>query len=96
MQNRIEEHPHFNGSIQDDPIELLKVIKILMHDPVRAKYLYASLTEAVARMLNIKQLENESLIDYAKRFKQARDIMKSHLGSKVLDQFIENMPEYWG
>ena len=42
-----------------------------MHDPVRAKYPYASLTEAVARTLNIKQMENENLIDYVKRFKQA-------------------------
>ena len=66
-----------------------------MHGPVRVKYPYASLMEAVARTLNIKQIENESLIDYVKRFKLARDIMKSHLGSKVFDQFIENMPEYW-
>ena len=43
----------------------------MIHDPVRAKYLYALLTEAVARMLNIKQMENENLIDYVKRFKQA-------------------------
>ena len=33
MQQRIEEHPDF-GTIQDDPIELLKIIKLLMHDPV--------------------------------------------------------------
>ena len=71
LQNRIEEHPDFEKKIRDDPIELLKVIQILMHDPVRAKYPYASLTEAVARTLNIKQMENENLIDYVKRFKQA-------------------------
>ena len=39
---------------------------------MRAKYPYTSLTDAVARMLNIKQMENESLIDYVKRFKQAK------------------------
>ena len=61
---------------------------------VRAKYVYASLTEAVARMLHIKQMENENLIDYVKRFKQARDILISHLGSKILDQFIKNTREY--
>ena len=71
LQNRIEEHPDFKKKIRDDPIELLKVTQILMHDPVRAKYPYASLTEAVARTLNIKQMENENLIDYVKRFKQA-------------------------
>ena len=71
LQNRIEEHPDFEKMIRDNPIELLKVIQILMHDPVRAKYPYALLTEAVARTLNIKQMENENLIDYVKRFKQA-------------------------
>ena len=34
MQQCIEEHPDF-GTFRDDPIELLKVIKLLMHDPVR-------------------------------------------------------------
>ena len=32
LQNRIEEHPDYDGMSQDDPIELLKVIKILMHN----------------------------------------------------------------
>ena len=43
MQHRIEEHPDFESTIQNDPIELLKAIKIVMHDPIRAKYPYTSL-----------------------------------------------------
>ena len=58
--------------IQDDLIELLKVIQILLHQQVRAKYPYALLMEAVVRMLSIKQMENENLIDYVKRCKQAK------------------------
>ena len=42
MQHRIEEHPEFDSKIQNDPIELLKAIKIVMHNPIRAKYPYAS------------------------------------------------------
>ena len=38
MQYRIEEHPEFDSKIQNDPIELLKAIKIVMHDPIRVKY----------------------------------------------------------
>ena len=79
MQHHIEEHPEFDSKIQNDPIELLKAIKIVMHDPIRAKYPYASLTEALMRTLNIKQLEQESHIDYMKRFKQSRDVLKSHI-----------------
>ena len=96
MQSRIEEHPDFDTKLQDDPIELLKAIKVLMHDPIRAKYPYASLTEAVARIVNIKQMENEDLLDYVKRFKQARDITKSHVGTEILDTFVQNTLEYKG
>ena len=44
MQNRIEEHPDYDTKILDDPIELLRKIWVLMHDPLRAKYQFASLT----------------------------------------------------
>ena len=94
MQHRIKEHPDFGSKIQNDPIELLKAIKIVMHDPIRAKYPYASLTEALMRTLNIKQLEHKSLIDYMKRFKQSRDVLKSHIGGDILNKFVENLPEY--
>jgi hypothetical protein len=94
MQDRIEEHPEFETKIRDDPIELLEKIKVLMHDPIRAKYPFASLTEAISRMLNLKQNETEGLLDYVKRFKESRDIMKSHIGTDILDRFIENTLEY--
>ena len=94
MQHCIEEHPDFESTIQNDPIELLKAINIDMHDPIRAKYPYASLTEALMRTLNIKQLEHVSLIDYMKRFKQSRDVLKSHICGGILNKFVENLPEY--
>jgi hypothetical protein len=94
MQNRIEEHPEFETAIHNDPIELLNKIKVLMHDPIRAKIPFVSLTEAISRMLNLKQSENEALLDYVKRFKESRGIMKSHIGTDILDKFVENTLEY--
>jgi hypothetical protein len=38
-QNWIEEHPDYETTICDDPIELLSKIKVLMHDPIRANTL---------------------------------------------------------
>jgi hypothetical protein len=67
---------------------------MLMHDPIRAKYPYASLTKAMSRMLNIKQIESEGLLDYVKRFKESGNIMKSHVGTDILDKFVENTREY--
>jgi hypothetical protein len=94
MQNQIEEHPDYKTTIRDDPIELLTKIKVLMHDPIRAKYPFASLTEAMIRMLNIKQQENKQLLDYIKRFKQFCNITKSHVGTDILNTFVENTREY--
>mgnify|MGYP002176679840 FL=1 len=94
MQNRIEEHPDYESIIRDNPIELLIKIKVLMHDPIRAKYPFASLTEAITRILNIRQMENEGLLEYVKRFKESRDIMKTHIGTDILDKFVENTKDY--
>jgi hypothetical protein len=94
MQDRVEEHPEFEIIIRDDPIELLNKIKVLMHDRIRAKYPFTSLSEAISRMLNLKQSENEGLLDYVKRFKKSRDIMKSHVGTDILDKFVQNTLEY--
>jgi hypothetical protein len=69
IQDRITGHPEFESKIKNDPIELLKAVKILIIDPVRARYPYASVTESITRFMTCKQLENESLADYMKKFK---------------------------
>jgi hypothetical protein len=94
MQDRIEEHPDFEDKIRDNPIELLKAIKVLMHDPVRARYPFASLVDTIWLLMTTKQRDGESLLDYVKRFKEARDVIESQLGLKFLDEFVENLPEY--
>ena len=94
MQSRIEEHPEFKDKLEDDPIATLEAIKTLMHDPVRAQYPLVSMTDSLGRLLNAKQMENEPLLEYLKRFKQLRDVMKAQLGTRVLDQFVENQEEY--
>jgi hypothetical protein len=45
-------------------------------------------------MLNLKQSENVGLLDYVKIFKESGDIMKSHMGTTILDKFVENTLEY--
>ena len=66
MQSRVETHPDFDNKIKNDPIALLEVIKILMHDTVRAQYPMVSMTEALTRLVNVKQFDNEPLLDYVK------------------------------
>ena len=94
IQSRIEDHPEFETKIRDDPIMLLQTICILMHDTVRARYPYASLFDAVTRLLNMRQQEHEHLNEYVKCFKQARDVLRSHVGTEILNHFVTNTQEY--
>ncbi|MGL5934004.1 MAG: hypothetical protein ACRCZI_00110, partial [Cetobacterium sp.] len=93
MRDRVEAHPDFETKIKDDPVELLKAIRVLTHDTVRAQYPYVSLVDSVARLMTIKQYD-DSLLDYAKRFKQTRDVMKTYIGASLLDAFVERTEEY--
>jgi hypothetical protein len=56
MQNRMEEHPKFESTICDYPIELLNKIRVLMHDLIRATYPFASLTEAINTKAKLYQV----------------------------------------
>ena len=94
MQLRIEALPNFESTIKNDPIELIKAIRILMHEPTRAKYHFSTMTEVVLRFLTMTQHEKESLIDFVKRFKQQRDVLKTYCGEDVLHTFIEGLPAY--
>ena len=48
-----------------------------MHTPMRARYPFMSLTENLASLINVKQNDNELLVDYLERFEQDKMITKS-------------------
>jgi hypothetical protein len=51
--------------------------------------------DSMKTLLNIRQKEHESLLDYTKRFKTARAVMKSHIGGPIiLTKFVKNMKGY--
>jgi hypothetical protein len=94
MQEGIKQHPDFASKIYNDPIELLKVIKFLMHSPIRAQYPLIGWMDALNRFLNTKQEHNESLSDYYARFGQEFDTIKSIFGTKIFDHASEKLEEY--
>ena len=94
MQQRIEEHPDFDTTIEDDPIALLEAIKQLQHSPMRARHPMIPMVDAWTRFNNMKQYENEDLHGYATRFKQYHDVLKAQIGTRFLDAWTENLPEY--
>jgi len=85
MQGRLEALPEFELSIRNDPIELLKAIKNCMVESVRAQHPLISMTDSLIRLVNIKMYDQESPLEYVKRFKEYHDVMVSHLGKDLLD-----------
>ncbi|MGC8553782.1 MAG: hypothetical protein ACP5O7_13115, partial [Phycisphaerae bacterium] len=96
MQSRVEAHPDFEKEIENDPIKLLEVIKVLMHDPICAQYPLISMANALSQLVNLKQGHDEGLLEYIKCFKHARDVAVSHMGTDLLDQFAEYQEEFKG
>ena len=43
-----------------------------MHEPERLNYLFTSIPDAFSGVVKMKQKENDSLLDYSKRLKQAK------------------------
>ena len=94
MQQRIQTHPDYTTKLKNDPIETLRAIQNLSHDPVRAQYPMQSMLDALRRWVNYKQTENQSIHDYYNEFKQHRDVVVGHLGKRFLDEFVEHTEEY--
>ena len=66
IQNRLEDNLEFSRTLQVDQISTLKAIQVLIHDPVHVKYLLASLSEAIIRLMNMKKQEIEGVLNYVK------------------------------
>lgn len=94
MQILLKELPDFESKIKGDPLELLKQVKVLMHTPIRARYPFLTLTKNIASLLNTRQGEGETLLEYLDRFKQVKNVVRDQLGKHVLDRFIELYPHY--
>ena len=88
MITRLEEHANrdqFNG----DPLATIKVINMTTHDPVRGRYEYATLMESQKGLINFKQAPNESLLDYFRRFKQAKEVTEGYVATDSKLQRVE-------
>ena len=95
MKHRIEEKSDFETKARNDPIETLNRIQDYMYVPARAKYEYDILSESVERLLvGTKQQDGESLINYGKRFKQAKKMFTEATGNKILDDFVKRTKYY--
>ena len=48
------------------------------------------MAKAMRRLINIIQYENDNILDYVKRFKQTRDVVKIRVDTELPDTFVTN------
>ena len=94
MQAKVMERKDYDQS-KREPIALLKAIKELSYSFQDTKYDMKIVTGAIKNFINLKQKDDESLIDYTTRFKTARDVMKAQLGADlILHKVVMADPDY--
>jgi hypothetical protein len=94
MQNKIEARSDYT-TVKGNPIELLKAIKQHALNYQEHRYEMSIISDAIKTVVNLKQRENESLQEYTRRFKTARDVLVSHIGGPIeLTKYMTTMSDY--
>ena len=95
MKDKIQSRSDYSIQIKDNPIELLKAIKQHALNYQENRYEMAIVYDAMMSLHKTCQKEGESLQDYTKRFRVAKDVMESHIGGPIiLTKIIKGMKEY--
>jgi hypothetical protein len=92
MQNKIMAISDFETRIYNNPIELLMAVKQHALNYQETRYEMSIISDAFRAIFSVNQKESESLQDYTRRFKTAREILESHLGGPlILTKFVKTM-----
>jgi len=93
MMYKVEQHPEFASKIKGDPVELLKAIKLLMHDTIRSQYPMKTQVDTMRKLLTFRQ-NDLSLSEYIKQFKEIRDVFTTQNGEGIYDSYVANTKKY--
>ena len=95
MQNKITGRNDLEKKLFNNSINLLVAKKERSLNCQESRYKMAIITDSIRTFLNTKQKESESLQDYTRRYKTAKEIMESHIGGPIiLIKYIELTEEY--
>jgi hypothetical protein len=90
MKQKIESRVEFPQKIENNPIELLRAIKEYTQNFHEHCYNMSIVLDSLRSLMNLHQREVETLQDWTKQVKAARDIFESHLGGPmILTKIVE-------
>jgi hypothetical protein len=84
MQNKIVSQKSFENTIYNDPIELLIAVKEHALKYQESRYEMSIISDAFCAVFHVQQKEQESIQDYTRGFKTAREILESHRSNYLL------------
>ena len=92
MQSKLQARTDFEMTINNNPIELLKAIKVHTISYQENKYAMGIITDALRNLVNLKQKDDESLINYTSHFKSSKDILTAQMRDPIkLTKFVTTM-----
>ena len=65
-----------------------------MYNPGREIHHFSTLVETLSSLFNLRQIQDEKLVDFIERFNQETKLSKTQLGRNFLDVFIGNTMEF--
>ena len=71
MRSKMQSRKDYELAVKDDPIELLKAVKQHALAFQDTKYELATIVDCMKALINMKQKDDEALLDFKKRFKTA-------------------------
>ena len=83
LQHKLQARKNFGDGIKGDPIKLLDAISKHSMSYMENKYPYSTALDAIKNYINLKQIDDESLVYYTRRFKLAKKIMETQIGGKL-------------
>ena len=87
MKDKLERLSNFHTTLAKNPVELLKAIKVQMHNTVRAQYLEWTRITATENFLSFRQ-QDLSLAECIIHFKELRDIFVTQNGTGFYDTYV--------
>ena len=83
LQHKLQARKDFEEVIKGNPIKLLDAISEHSMSYVENKYPFSIALDAIKNYINLKQTDDESLVDYTRRFKSAKKIMETQIGGEL-------------
>ena len=93
VKSKLQARKDWN-EIEEDVFKLLIALREITHNYQDSRYYIASVATSIRNMFNMKQEQYESLVDFSKRYKNAKDIMETRFGKLDMSHSLKHDADY--